>query len=398
MVPLLKLRLQFFVIQTAGLYKRYTDFAILFFLLFGQGILTEPTLFAKVFLQFLKPQRDLQQVFLGVAIWFGWVFIWAKIHKNFITGGSLSHYIRTLPISARSLHWFDLTMLLKGMWLVLIPIAISLYTVLFSSTTTNPQFWAYFCVMVGLTFSISKHVIYGGNKYSHLLHASAIALLLSPSWLNVFFLKSFISYLIVLLLLLNIFKINTTITTSGHHRRQFLERFSFSPNLVLLITNYSRLLHQHWHDSLSRILWACLPLCFAWWLIHEAGNTRDAFWIVHISLGIFIGVFSGIYRILFAGRIALNHFVKSIAHGELRLSVIDYLTATSLAIVILLCYLTLFYFTISVFSLSYLAELFFYYLSALLILGAKWFQLHKQTVVFKFIFGLLSIILGVHLL
>lgn len=242
--------------------------------------------------------------------------------------------------------------------------------------------------------SLAKDFVYGRYRYSVFFHVLAMFILFSPPNLNIVFRNPLCMSVTTICLFCNMF--TPRAETHGHKKNYLplLEKLSWSPGLIFLRTNYLRFLRVHWHDSISRIVWAIVPLGFAWWLIYIVANHKDAMLFMHLSLGIFVGIISGAYKILLEGRTRLTYFAKSTGYGEWVLSLFDYIVVVSLGVIFTLPYLFFFYRTTTIFSGDYLVKLFFYYLLVLILLGNKWLQQHKQVVFIKFSVSLAAIFIG----
>ena len=400
MMQFFRFRLRFFRVQTVDLYRRYNAIALFSLLLFGQIVIENPTLIAQPILVFSDHPRDFYKTFFPILIWFIFVIIWAQTHKEYIRGGSLTSFMKSLAIPAWSLRMIDFFTLLYGFLLFVIPFGMSIFVLIRSDTPfgSDGYFWFYFIIILSLTISIGKASVYGGNYHSYILHCiSLIILFFAPVVHNEFF-KIILLILPPLPLFLDIFT-NSFIAESHIKNQGFgAPDFSKNPNFLLLEINYNRFLRIYWKDIIPRIMWAVLPLSFAWWLIHDVGNSRDAKLFLHLSIGIFIGIYSGSFRVLLDGRSKLTTYAKSTSHGVLIFSILDKVSVISLGGFILFSFLIFSYKTIDLFQFKFILSVFFYYIVLLGLLGISWLQLHKRVVEIKFAVCVLALLIGGNIL
>ena len=383
MRPLLKLRQVYFRTRTAELYKRYTDSCFLLAVLFGPALVKAPAVLARPILAFREDPLNLYGNALLMLAWFGIVIIWAKVHRPFVQGGAFPIFARTAPVPETTLRLIDVWMLLSAMCLFFIPFLVSAYVAATSGAKAVPAFPFYFVLLLAATFSVAKDVMYGVHRAGWGAHLLTLLVLFSPPPLDPLLRYWAVVGIAALCELANLFSGRAgTRRTNARPLSRLQERLVAHPALVHMMLNYARFFGAHWHDLVSRILWSLLPLYFAWWLIDEAGNRRDAPIILHLALAVFVGILSGAYKVLLDGRFKLTRFARSTGHGERILALFDQLLVLSPGIVCMTAWLAAID-TLGMFGKLHLLALSGFYLCLLAVLGLQRIQDHKQAVVIK---------------
>lgn len=377
---LLKLRRAFFRTQTSELYKSYLNACVLPAVLFGHALLKAPTAIAQPILAFRDDPLNLGGNFFLLLAWFCSVVIWAAIHRVFVRGGALPVFARSAPIPEMRLRLIDLWMLLTAMCLFFIPFLVSAYFAATATTLGDPAFPFYFALLLAATFSVAKDVVYGARWVAWGCHLLTLLVLFSPPLVDPLLRHPVIIAIAALAELANFFseRVDTRRAQRGRLAR-LSEKLVAWPELIHLGTSYARFFGVHRHDLVSRVVWALLPLYFAWWLIVEAGNRRDAPLILHLALGAFAGILSGAYKVLQDGRARLTRFARSTSHGERILVLFDHLLVLTPGVLCCAAWM-LAIGTLGMFSKQHLLALSGFYLCLLVLLGLEWLQQHKHAV------------------
>lgn len=379
MFPLLQMRVRFFRVQTRSLYERYLDAGFLFALLFAPALSQAPALVLRPVLIFLEAPSAWREP-APVLIWLALAAVWARIHRGFIQGGQLAGFVRSLPIPGMRLRLVDLAMLAMGMSVFFLPLAFGAWEALRSDQAAGAggRFWLCLALLALLTLSLARDLVYGAHARSRYVHLLAVAALLSPPVLHPVLGKAWVLCALSACLAANLVLARVDTARGARARLAWLEKLAWCPPLVLLFTTVRRFLRTQWHDSMARILWACLPLAFCWWMLEVVGKREDAQLFTHAALGGFTGILAGCYRSLLDGRAALSAYARSMAHGERILALCDHVLVVSIAAAILLPWLGLFEGGPT--GASTLA-LFCFYGALLVLLGSRRIQLHKRSAI-----------------
>ena len=386
MIHLLRMRLGFFKNQTKGLYDRYIDVCFLLALLFAPALFQAPTLLAYPLLAFFDHPVDIWRNLVPLLAWLGLSVVWARIHRNFIRGGQLAQFVRTLPVSALELWLVDLAMLAVGMLIFAAPVGVAAWTALHAghAAGADGRFWFYLVVLTMLSLSLARDVVYGSVRHARLVQLLAVLVLLSPAASSSVLRHELVLCALAAALAASMVRARHETQPAKNTYLAWMENFARHPQLVFLLNNLRRFLTTQWHDSVSRILWAILPLAFSWWMIVSVGKQDDAAMFVHFALGCFTGILAGSYRPLLDGRSRLTAYARSIGYGERMLAIADHVLVLLLASALLLPWLLLFAVNTVLFSGIYLLKLFVFYTALLVLLGTPWIQLHKRSVIVKF--------------
>jgi hypothetical protein len=367
------------------MYKRYTDSCLLLAVLFGPALIKAPTVVARPILAFRDDPLNLHGNALLLLAWFSIVIVWAKVHRPFVQGGAFPIFARTAPIPITTLRLIDIWMLFTGMCLFFIPFLVSAYVAVTAATDAGAGFACYFVLLLAVTFSVAKDVMYGAGRAAWGAHLLTLLVLFSPPPLDPLLRHWAVIGIAAVVELANLFSARAeTRAAQARPLARLHETLAAQPALVYMMTNYARFFGAHWHDLVSRILWSLLPLYFAWWLIDEAGNHRDAPIILHLALGAFVGILSGAYKVLLVGRVKLTRFARSTGHGERILALFDHLLVLSPAVLCITGWLAVID-TLGMFGKLHLLVLSGFYLCVLALLGLQRIQDHKQAVVIRFI-------------
>ncbi|MBQ5949754.1 hypothetical protein [Massilia sp. ST3] len=375
-MSLLRLRARFFASETKGLYQRYADACLPLFLLCAPALPEVAALAARPVLALGGPPGAWRDP-APLLAWCALALVWARIHRGFVDGGPLAGFTRSLPLSGFQQRLVDLALLVLAMSVFALPFAFGLWTAVHEAAP-GARFWLGAAVLALLTLSLARDAVYGARPGSLLLHLLALGALLAGSLLDSVPDSALLCTLSACLAA-NLARTRGAARRKGAAHLAWLEILAWSPALVLLLTTTRRLLHLQWHDSLSRILWACLPLGFSWWLLEVVGKREDTHLFVHAALGAFIGILAGCYRVLLDSRAALSAYARSMAHGEHILAGYDHALVLSIAAALLLPWLA---------ALGPAAgpraALLCFYTGLLALLGNRRIQLHPRSALLTF--------------
>lgn len=396
LIHLLRMRLGFFKNQTKGLYGRYIDVGFLLALLFAPALFQAPTLVAYPLLAFFDHPFDTWRNLVPLLAWLGLSVVWARIHRSFIRGGQLAQFVRTLPLSALELRLVDLAMLVVGMLILAAPVGVAAWHALHAGDTAGAdgRFWFYLVLLTMLSLSLARDVVYGSVRHARLVQLLAIFVLLSPAASSSLLRHELVLCALAAALGASMVSARHDTQPAGHAHLAWMEKFARCPTLVFLLSNFRRFFSTQWHDSVSRMGWAILPLAFSWWMILEVGKHKDAALFVHFALGCFTGILAGCYRPLLDGRSRMTAYARSIGYGERMLALADHVLVIVLASFLLLPWLSLFAAKTTLFSGGYLLKLFVFYTALLVLLGTPWIQLHKRSVIVKFAVATLGMLIA----
>ncbi|UVW28862.1 hypothetical protein [Massilia sp. H6] len=386
LIHLLRMRLGFFKNQTRGLYERYIDVGFLLALLFAPALFQAPSLVAYPLLAFFDHPFDTWRNLVPLLAWLGLSVVWARIHRHFIRGGQLAQFVHTMPLSELELRLVDLAILMVGMFIFAVPVGFAAWTAFDAGPAAGAdgRFWFYLVLLAMLSLSLARDVVYGSVRHVRLVQLLAICVLLSPAASSSVLRAELVLCVLAAALGASMVSARHDTPPAAHACLAWMEKFTWCPPLVFLLNNFRRFLTTQWHDSVSRVLWAILPLAFSWWMIVKVGKHHDAALFVHAALGCFSGILAGCYRPLLDGRSRLTAYARSIGYGERMLALADHLLVLVLASFLLLPWLALFAAKTTLFSGGYLLKLVVFYTALLVLLGTPWIQLHKRSVIVKF--------------
>lgn len=396
LIHLLRMRLGFFKNQTKRLYDRYIDVCFLLALLFAPALFQAPTLVAYPLLAFFDHPFDTWRNLVPLLAWLGLSVVWARIHRNFIRGGQLAQFVRTLPVSALELRLVDLAILMVGMLIFAAPVGVAAWHALHAGDAAGAdgRFWFYLVLLTMLSLSLARDVVYGSVRHARLVQLLAVCVLLSPAASSSLLRHELVLCALAAALGASMVSARHDTQPAGHAHLAWMEKFAWCPPLVFLLNNFRRFFRTQWHDSVSRMVWAMLPLAFSWWMILEVGKQHDAAMFVNFALGCFTGILAGCYRSLLDGRSSLTAYARSIGYGERILALADHVLVLVLASFLLLPWLSLFAAKTTLFSGSYLLKLFVFYTALLVLLGTPCIQLHKRSVIVKFAVATLGMLIA----
>lgn len=283
------LRRRYFVQQSRALYRRYAHVLTIFFMLFGLVLVEQPTLLAAPILHFWRDPGNWQAGLAYAGGWVALIALWARVHRPFVRGAALAHFVRTSIHGQRIAPALDVALLLVALQWWALPFAIAIWT---AATSTAPPpgadgyFPFYLVVLVLLTVAVAHVMVFGARPAHDRRPPGAGGVLRGPAL------------------------------------------------MFLTGLQVRALWRAHLHVALPRIGLALLLHAGCWWMINKVGKHQDAAGFIAVACCVTAYALSGLYYAFWHARQPIEPYLRSMPFGVARTLVAEHLVVLGIGSIV----------------------------------------------------------------
>lgn len=281
---LLRSRRAWYRRQSFALYLRYAHVVAVLLALAGPALAERPELLAEPLLHVWRTPGDHMANAGWAGLWLACVFVWVRVHRGFIAGGSLAVYARSLPGAVRAGPWVDEAMLLVGLQVFLLPVGLAAWAIARGGGAGWP-FAAHAALLTVLTFGMARLAMGAVGRMPAAGHTHSRAHRAGPA-------------------------------APGPHR---------AGPLFLLRLQCIVLARRHPHATLPRLVLAAAIIAASLWMVFGVGKFAESGSFVKVGCWLAVAVMSGFYYLFWTTRQPLQPFLASLPHGSLRMALSEQL-------------------------------------------------------------------------
>lgn len=323
---LLRSRRAWFRRQSFALYLRYAHALGVALMFCGLLLVERPALLAEPILHFWRAPGGLAPNAGWAATWLACVYVWVRIHRDFVSGGAMAAFSRSLPGAVAVLPLVDAAMLLVCLQVFLLPAGLAAWTVA-REGGPGMLFAARAALLAMLTLAAARWALGGMPRRGWPVWAALAGYLVLCGAGMLGAAEPWAMPAAALAVGAGVLRVLASgVPAPAGGAASVAPPAPDGPGAgFLLRLQWIVLARRHPHAALPRLALAVAILLACLWMIFGVGKHAESDAFVQVACWLVIAVMSGFFYLFWSTRQPLTSFLHTLPHGVLRMALAEHL-------------------------------------------------------------------------